>query len=1760
MPASAGTATSEDDLPSSEVFALISPSVAFIESVGGFGSGFLVDGGYIVTNYHVIWPSTAVRVVFPDGTELEEVPVVGWDPMAELAVLGPVELSAQPLRLVDGESTPVGSELFLIGYQDEVDHLFPQPTFTRGILSNLREWEWGGITYLQTDHRVAGGLSGGALVNSRGEVIGLFTFLFGEARNGLSASTADIEPILEKLTQGEFASDLGDRRLPESDGSNEFEIKLRNLWDTREFVFEAAEGTTVDIEIEGDSDGRFRVFHFSGLVLLEIDEGYTGVESAEVEITTDGLYFLQVEMASGGEPSTFSVTSSVRLKPLDDPDDGRTIVVGDTIAGSLDSPLDWDWYAIGLQEGDTVKFYADSLNVDTLLYVGPSESEYQEFVSNDDSGGGLYDLNSEIVYRAPHTGEYFIAVTEAVGDQNGGYYLSVETAPEDTPLTADSTPYQDSMSAESETLAGNFYDCITSDGNVRQFFLSHMSEFLGQDGATRDQAQALTQSLIANREFFVSVVGPAIEGGEASEFRDELSEHCEGVRPSRETIAPTDVPGQSDTFGQYFQGETLHVSVVDLEHVPELRYSTIDADQMVRRWSLLPSTPGNELVLVRLKVENHTAESATIKIDGDAAELRDLDRVSYRPLSVSETVRRDFRGSANALIRIDEGHCFDGARALVDVGTTVRWQSEARSEQYLDFGDESIAVGPSGRVELSPGVSISHKFSDPGIYSYVCGESEKEEWSAEIRVVPFGEQDDVVERSVQFLEGSFKLSKGYGLDGYMIFEAPMNKDFNTLHWRADDFITILFDAQTNQGAHAQVPNDLQEYADRNAGYPGAIYVGDINQLVGPAPTAEQGDADGNVPLGALERHLWIYESPLYEELLEKARLTDPTPMTYDGPTITIQHACINRALMPCRLMESYLAPNLLERTGGKLELIIFSFPELGLAGPDTLRLVTDGTLDSATIYAGYVGGEIPHIEIQNLWGIYSSHEQEFEASQAILKDIEELVLAETSGTIMNHNWYAGNDQFLFCRDKLDSLVDFRGKRIRSHSERLSDWIDGMGGEAQFFAFAEVYTALERGILDCGVTGADPAHGQRWYEVTDYMTGPLLSLPFHSNVVSNAVWNSIPADLQQILLEEAAKSELEALRLAAIQNEMGLIRNTTEQGAGRYAMEFVPFSDEMNSHSLNTAVMEHVVPAWVNSVGDTSHPIIADTFNRKLGPIVGLRIEADGTVVRVPITQEPNSGSREMAADFPIIVLQGRDVLGGEQVVMSSIVGHKPVVLDFWAADCLPCLDSLPEFQKFYGKHGGKILMLAVDLGQFTGLGTPEQGRQLLAELGISIPAGYTEDSGVLPKYEILTIPTTVFINADGTIHHKWAGAFNEDVLIENAEEMLAGITIPNKHKVATPTPRGTTDYDADDDGLIEISNLGQLDSMRHDLDGDGVTASSDYTAAFPNALTGMGCPSSGCTGYELADNLDFDTNGNGMADVGDNYWNGGAGWVPLGDEDRKFTANFDGNGNTIANLFIDGDIAYVGLFGIGDSKSNIKGVGLTSVDVSNGSFKTSSATGSLIGLSQGMVVACYATGSVFGIHDVGGLVGANVGTLSSSYAVVNVTGRQYYTGGLVGQNAPSGLILASYATGSVTAQGDHTGGLAGGSNGSSKIIASYATGNVSGRSGDTGGLVGNSWYTTIVNSYATGRVSSFLEGGGGLVGEKTGGEIRDSFWDTQTSGTVDSAGGEGKATRELQTPISDTGIFENWDAGRWDFGTSSQYPVLKYDGLDLTAQ
>ena len=140
-----------------------------------------------------------------------------------------------------------------------------------------------------------------------------------------------------------------------------------------------------------------------------------------------------------------------------------------------------------------------------------------------------------------------------------------------------------------------------------------------------------------------------------------------------------------------------------------------------------------------------------------------------------------------------------------------------------------------------------------------------------------------------------------------------------------------------------------------------------------------------------------------------------------------------------------------------------------------------------------------------------------------------------------------------------------------------------------------------------------------------------------------------------------------------------------------------------------------------------------------------------------------------------------------------------------------------------------------------------------------------------------------------------------------------------------------TDYDKDNDGLIEIEYLEQLNAISWDLDGDGVannaTNAEAYNAEFPGGAVWAGCPLGGCSGYELTRDLDFnDPNSYARGEVHTD-WLQGNGWLPIvGVEigDVAFRATFEGNHHTISNLFIGHsgftDSGVSGLFGtsIGD--------------------------------------------------------------------------------------------------------------------------------------------------------------------------------------------------------------------------------------------------
>ncbi len=308
-------------------------------------------------------------------------------------------------------------------------------------------------------------------------------------------------------------------------------------------------------------------------------------------------------------------------------------------------------------------------------------------------------------------------------------------------------------------------------------------------------------------------------------------------------------------------------------------------------------------------------------------------------------------------------------------------------------------------------------------------------------------------------------------------------------------------------------------------------------------------------------------------------------------------------------------------------------------------------------------------------------------------------------------------------------------------------------------------------------------------------------------------------------------------------------------------------------------------------------------------------------------------------------------------------------------------------------------------------------------------------------------------------------------------------------------------------------------------------------------------------------------------------WSDGEGWQPIGyfiddDEYAYFSGIYDGQDYIIEGLYIDRSSEdYIGLFGV-TYDSTIENLGLVDIDVSGDEFvgglvgysyestiNNSSSTGNvsancyvgiLVGSNVNSIISnSHSTGDVTGYDAIGGLVGVQLedSNLNNSYSSGDVSGDNSI-GGLVGGNTSS-TISESYSTGSVTG-GNGAGGLVGVQIEGSDISNSYSTGAVNG-DGRIGGLVGENYISTISNSYSIGSVDGD-EYVGGLLGLCLG-TTTNSYWNTETSGQMISADGEGRTTEEMTYPYADN-TYVGWDfEDTWvadeDHSMNNGYPYLQ---------
>jgi thiol-disulfide isomerase/thioredoxin len=194
----------------------------------------------------------------------------------------------------------------------------------------------------------------------------------------------------------------------------------------------------------------------------------------------------------------------------------------------------------------------------------------------------------------------------------------------------------------------------------------------------------------------------------------------------------------------------------------------------------------------------------------------------------------------------------------------------------------------------------------------------------------------------------------------------------------------------------------------------------------------------------------------------------------------------------------------------------------------------------------------------------------------------------------------------------------------------------------------------------------------------------------------------------------------------------------------------------------------------------------EVIQKRLPTLLGLALVGVFVLAACGTTIQPGSDATSSAtgdaadqlpADFTITVYAGADILGGQAVRFSDLFAQeKPVVLNMWAGLCPPCRLEMPDFQAVHSELGDQVLFFGLDVGPFTNLGSSGDGRALIQSLGVTYPTGTTSDAEVVRAYELVGMPTTVFIKPNGEINHKWTGLLTEEKLTDLVEALLDAAT------------------------------------------------------------------------------------------------------------------------------------------------------------------------------------------------------------------------------------------------------------------------------------------------------------------------------------------------------------------------------------------------
>ena len=299
-----------------------------------------------------------------------------------------------------------------------------------------------------------------------------------------------------------------------------------------------------------------------------------------------------------------------------------------------------------------------------------------------------------------------------------------------------------------------------------------------------------------------------------------------------------------------------------------------------------------------------------------------------------------------------------------------------------------------------------------------------------------------------------------------------------------------------------------------------------------------------------------------------------------------------------------LRDRLNQRSGGRIEVQLSTHAERNLSGTELVRLARSGQADIAASTLTTLSGDVPILDMVDLAGLAPDIATAKRIAEAMLPSVNRDL--ERFGVRMV-TIYPFPAQVVWCRQPFTSLADLRGRKVRTFGNSLVDFFTALGAQPVSIGFPEVYSALERGVVDCAITGTGSGVAARWPEVTSHVSNLPVSWALSAYMVNLAWWNRLDPAVRGLVdatLREAGDAQWE---LGAAATRDGLDCAVGNAPACRiHTLATRPVTEVTPTAADGAALREifekTVLPGFMRRCGARC----GEVYNGAIAPISGVR--------------------------------------------------------------------------------------------------------------------------------------------------------------------------------------------------------------------------------------------------------------------------------------------------------------------------------------------------------------------------------------------------------------------------------------------------------------------------------------------------------------------------------------------------------------------------